>query len=538
MVRSGRLPGSRIPRPAAALLMKLFDLPFLVSLVEQFRHSMKGLLLDLCDELDQRYPNAARRVKLPVDLIRLVGRAMPLHSYAHWRFVGWIETLNDLVYFIDLCEQAEREGRDLEFVEQLYTECQQTWYEHSYAEELFPDGAVPDGRLPARLDRLCRHLARDVAQQSLLWEPALTCEWIRDTGRRSWHTDCDLTPNFDRADPSYALSVGVNEVLYHAPRPVREELPSSAGGAGLIATGRSISVAARGSRSLFYTAAPHEQWHWRRQDPVVLRRSALGTLTVGPTLVYGHQRGPTGIVATTPAVADNMRRALRVIEQAWPAGNDILALLTSRIVPLKARGVVSFSYRHQPGLSFINCFDRDALDLIDDLIHENSHHHLNLLLRKYVLYGGDDNREVFYSPWRRTLRPIRGILHASFTFAMGACLFERLSAWGRGPAGNRRWRQAGLSRIDLDRARFRGLEEIESVRYSLRDLRDARRRFGWITKGGGLLVALLARTVSRIRRRMNRSVVMRSPYRVDLGRHVEELKAARTQHGPIASRSR
>ena len=73
-----------------------------------------------------------------------------------------------------------------------------------------------------------------------------------------------------------------------------------------------------------------------------------------------------------------MRRALEVIESAWPEGNRLLRLLTSRIVPLRASGVVSFSYRHRPGLSAINCFDRDRLDLIDDLIHENSHHHLNL----------------------------------------------------------------------------------------------------------------------------------------------------------------
>ena len=55
---------------------------------------------------------------------------------------------------------------------------------------------------------------------------------------------------------------------------------------------------------------------------------------------------------------------------------------------------MSFSYRHRPGLSAINCFERDDLDLIDDLIRENSHHHLNLLLRKDVLYQHDHNQEV------------------------------------------------------------------------------------------------------------------------------------------------
>ena len=79
------------------------------------------------------------------------------------------------------------------------------------------------------------------------------------------------------------------------------------------------------------------------------------------------------------------------------------------------------------------------LDLIDDLIHENSHHHLNLLLRKHVMYRGDHNQQIFYSPWRRSLRPLRGILHATFTFTMGALLFQRLSSWasGRGGAASR-----------------------------------------------------------------------------------------------------
>ena len=153
-------------------------------------------------------------------------------------------------------------------------------------------------------------------------------------------------------------------------------------------------------------------------------------------------------------MASRMRRALEVIESAWPEGNQLLRLLTSRIVPLRASGVVSFSYRHRPGLSAINCFDRDRLDLIDDLIHENSHHHLNLLLCKAVLYKNDHNQEIFYSPWRRTLRPLRGILHATFTFTMGAILFERLSTWAGTKEGKRKWKEAGLTARDLTRARF------------------------------------------------------------------------------------
>jgi HEXXH motif-containing protein len=210
-------------------------------------------------------------------------------------------------------------------------------------------------------------------------------------------------------------------------------------------------------------------------------------------------------------------------------------LLTSRIVPLKARGVVSFSYRHRPGLSFINCFDRDNLDLIDDLIHENSHHHLNLLLRKYVMYHGDHNQQIFYSPWRRSLRPLRGILHATFTFTMGAMLFERLSSWASGRGGAARWKKAGLTRRDLQRARFRCLEEVESVRYSLQDLHYADHHLGWLTGSGRRLVGQLSEAIDQVERESDRFKrdVLRSSFGPALRRHSQELRTARQTYGPV-----
>jgi HEXXH motif-containing protein len=224
---------------------------------------------------------------------------------------------------------------------------------------------------------------------------------------------------------------------------------------------------------------------------------------------------------------------LSVVQEAWPEGDQLLTTLTSRIIPLRAKGVVSFSYRHQPGLSFINCFDRDDLDLIDDLIHENGHHHLNLLLRKYVLYRDDRNQEIFYSPWRRSLRPLRGILHATFTFTMGALLFERLSTWGSGPAGYRAWTQSGLSRENLRRTRFRCIEEMESVRYALQDLQRADRQFGWIPQAGKDLIGHLSRILSAVTRRIDRYVpsVRRSRYGPVLRRHRQELHEARRRYG-------
>ena len=216
------------------------------------------------------------------------------------------------------------------------------------------------------------------------------------------------------------------------------------------------------------------EWSWTHRPPVVAMETRSRAITVGPTLVYGKDRQPRTVASTSADQVKRIKQAWTVVQEAWPEGHEVLALLTTRIIPLKAKGVVSFSYRHRPGLSFINCFDRDNLDLIDDVIHENSHHHLNLLLRKQILYHGDRNQQIFYSPWRRSLRPLRGILHAAFTFTMGAMLFERLSTWASGRGGSARWKQAGLTQRDLQRARFRCLEEVESVRYSIQDLEYAR----------------------------------------------------------------
>jgi HEXXH motif-containing protein len=277
------------------------------------------------------------------------------------------------------------------------------------------------------------------------------------------------------------------------------------------------------------------EWLWKHRAPLTALETTHGSVTVGPTLVYGKDRQPRTVRPTEQKRVERISRAWRTIQEAWPEGHEVLALLTSRIVPLKARGVVSFSYRHRPGLSFINCFDRDNLDLIDDLIHENSHHHLNLLLRKYVMYHGDHHQQIFYSPWRKSLRPLRGILHATFTFTMGAMLFERLSSWASGRGGAARWKKAGLTRRDLQRARFRCLEEVESVRYSLQDLHYADHHLGWLTGSGRNFVGQLAEAIEQVGRDSDRfkREVLSSRFGPALRRHVEELQTARQTYGPV-----
>ncbi len=144
---------------------------------------------------------------------------------------------------------------------------------------------------------------------------------------------------------------------------------------------------------------------------------------------------------------------------------------------------------------------------------------------------GDRNQEVFYSPWRRSLRPLHGILHATFTFTMGALLFERLSAWA-GHRGAEDVTRLGLTDRDILRARFRCLEEVAAVRYSIRDLRYAGDRLGWLTPAGIALVEALDRTIRRVERRIARyrPAVLRSAFGPELHRRVRELARARATY--------
>jgi hypothetical protein len=103
-----------------------------------------------------------------------------------------------------------------------------------------------------------------------------------------------------------------------------------------------------------------------------------------------------------------------------------LGLFTKRIVPIKQKEFVSYSLQSLPGHSFINLYHRDELDLLDDLLHENGHHHLNhyLILENPLR---EDPDQIYYSPWRRSLRPIRGIYHAHLTFFFALKLYHDLA---------------------------------------------------------------------------------------------------------------
>jgi HEXXH motif-containing protein len=511
--------------------MPLLDAPAIRRLQLEFRRSMRTLLTVVCRDIERHYAPLAKRLQLPADYFRFVAGTVDRSAFSNWKVVGWIEALNDLLYFLDLLAQIRRERERRDFAEQLFEECKEQFFENSYLDELFPLGRAQSRGLAARLQSLCSSLAHDVTQESIFLDPQGTFQWMQRRRRHPWTVPARLESSFERAEQAFSIPVGYDGSAFVAPAAVRKAVGRAAGGMTFVITTDDIVLRASGSHPLCTRKGSAIRWHWPRCESSQAE-PARGQLTVGPTLHYGKNREPVSLSPTDAKQIARIGRASRAIRRAWPEGHALLTLLTSRVIPLDAPGVVSFSYRHRPGLSFINCFDRDNLDLIDDLVHENSHHHLNLVLRKHVLYHRDRNQQIFYSPWRRTLRPLRGILHATFTFTMGALLFARLSAWRETRRGKPQWREAGLTARHLVRARFRCLEEIESVRYSLLDLEEAR-RLKWITTAGARLVKQLEEAIVSAERHMSRhrKAVFASSFGPSLRRHVAELQQARQRYG-------
>lgn len=122
---------------------------------------------------------------------------------------------------------------------------------------------------------------------------------------------------------------------------------------------------------------------------------------------------------------ERIKIALDRLKAYFKQGLAKFELLTSTIVPLHQEGIVSYSLEDLPSVSCINISERDDIDLLDDLLHENGHHHMNFYLRDFELIYEDDE-EIYYSPWRRALRPIRGLYHAVFTFYFAEELFYNL----------------------------------------------------------------------------------------------------------------
>lgn len=142
------------------------------------------------------------------------------------------------------------------------------------------------------------------------------------------------------------------------------------------------------------------------------------------------------------ATLRRLEAALAVVDAAWPSAGRAIRIRTRLIVPLEEPGLVSYSLAARPGVTFLNLRGKRLVDLADDLLHETGHHALHTIERRTPIVRGSTagasghlgqpgqlpGEPRYWSPWRRSLRPVRGLVHACYTFAFRAELFHRIVA--------------------------------------------------------------------------------------------------------------
>jgi len=170
-------------------------------------------------------------------------------------------------------------------------------------------------------------------------------------------------------------------------------------------------------------------------------------------------------------------KALERLKLFYPEGHQRFCMLTHQIISTKDESIVSFSSQDLPGFSTINLTHRDDIDLLDDLIHENGHHHLNRILDINHLIK-ENSEAIFYSPWRKTPRPIRGIYHGYFTFYWALDLFYHVLIH---PDSSKHFSQQNIQKMQR---RFK--EEFIMLRSSELEIEKAR-KLKLINKKGMML---------------------------------------------------
>lgn len=173
---------------------------------------------------------------------------------------------------------------------------------------------------------------------------------------------------------------------------------------------------------------------------------------------------------TPESVLRKFARAEEDLETVWKEGFELYRLLTYKSVIMRSDGLVSYTHFHEPGISYFNLIDRNYFEVIDDLIHENAHHHLNLLFKKYKILRNEKTEHMFYSPWRDSLRPLYAILHACFTFTWGSMLFFHICT-------SNSLKYTDLKDKDVSYSAYRFLSESLMLDYSLNDLDSQKKLF-------------------------------------------------------------
>ncbi len=215
--------------------------------------------------------------------------------------------------------------------------------------------------------------------------------------------------------------------------------------------------------------------------------------------------------------------ALKVIKKHSPSSWERFAAFTEVIIPIKRPEFVSYSHQDLPGYSMINLYHRDFVDLMDDLLHENGHHHLNYYLNLGKLIDEPlDN--IYYSPWRRTLRPLRGVYHAYFTFFWAFKLFADLT---KAKEVDSIWYLFGPA--EKEKMIWRAVEEYHMLNYTFKELKGARKQ-GLIKDTGWNLIQAQQKELNKFKKQIPLWEKKLKTHRKDLSDLKKTLKKAEQQY--------
>lgn len=217
--------------------------------------------------------------------------------------------------------------------------------------------------------------------------------------------------------------------------------------------------------------------------------------------------------------------ALKVIRKHSPDSWERFRAFTEVIIPISQTEFVSYSHQELPGHSMINLYDRDFVDLMDDLLHENGHHHLNYYLNLGKVI--DEPQDcIYYSPWRRTLRPLRGIYHAYFTFFWA---FELFSSLAQAKDMDSIYYVFGPK--EKEKILWRAVEEYWMLHYTFQDLKRAKNQ-GLITDTGWKLVSEQQQRLLRAKKKIALWEKSLKAHRASLRELKATLKSAEKLYRP------
>lgn len=159
-----------------------------------------------------------------------------------------------------------------------------------------------------------------------------------------------------------------------------------------------------------------------------------------------------------PMVADAstadcvLREALETLRGQWPELWEEFLLINRHVVfysdLINQNTISSFSNNSVPGAVFlcpiVSGKPIGLGDLLDSLIHEHSHQKLYLLESQIPLYDSSAHIMCYPSPWKEGPRPLSGLLHGYFVFAIVGTF----------------WRRVAMGQHQLSRYASRRVEEV------------------------------------------------------------------------------